>query len=100
VQPLGAVLGSLGVDEPLYPAEVCRGREVRRRIGRRQVHPPQEAGRPATRRLAAKVHDQQRVSVGQGDEELRQPRIDLAAAELCLGRGQERELKLAMTAGA
>src|SRR5215475_9039129 len=44
-----AVLGSLRLDERLYPAEVGHAGEMRWGVGRCEVHPPQEAGRPATR---------------------------------------------------
>jgi hypothetical protein len=41
LHPCGAVLGSLRVDERLYPAEVCGTCQVRRPVHRCQVHRPQ-----------------------------------------------------------
>ena len=94
------VLGSLVGDERLHPVEIRRRRELRRRNGRRQVHPPQEAGGSAARRLAGEVHDAQRMAIGHDGEELRQPRVNLAAKELFPGCGGDLDIAVGQQLGA
>jgi hypothetical protein len=95
----GVVLGTLRASERLHPAEVCGTRQVRRAVHRGQVHRSQQAGRSATRRLVDEVHDVHRMVMGHHGDEQRQPRINIAAVELCPGYCRERELAIRQQPG-